>query len=194
MDDIYLNFNLLYKFNNTTEINVGDVLISNPINVYGMFYKSVVLITEHDEFGTTGFILNKITNINPVTIYDDLNCRNFKIFYGGPVNLNKSYILYFNDELIQESNKITQNLYYSSNLNIINDLCDKKFKSIIGNAVWGPDQLLQEIYHDSWAVYKPTNIESIFKIHPEELWEFLTLKLGNRYKIFINYPSNYAMN
>jgi len=193
MDDI-LDFNLLYRFNNTLNVKIGDILVSNPLNVTGLFYKTVILITAHDEFGTTGFILNKQTNINYLTLYDDINCENVKINYGGPVNLNISYILYFSNIKHKNSYNVFDNLYYSTDVNIINNICGANYKICLGCSIWGPQQLKQEMLNDRWAVYSLTNLETIFSINYTKIWNNVLLHINSRYKIFINYPINPSLN
>jgi len=189
-----LDFNLLYRFNNTLDVKVGDILISNPMNVSGLFYKSVILITAHDEFGTTGYILNKQTNINYLTLYENVVCKNLKINYGGPVNLNTSYVLYFSDTMFENSHKILNDFYYSTDVNIINTVCDLTYKVCLGCSVWGPEQLQQEMLNDDWVVYSNMNIVNVFLIDVNIMWSKLLLQIHNRYKIFVNYPINPALN
>jgi len=194
MNNDVLDFNLLYRFNNTLDVKVGDILVSNPMVVAGLFYRSVILITAHDEFGTTGYILNKQTNINYLTLYENMSCSNVKINYGGPVNLNTSYVLYFNEHMFNNSHIILDNFYYSTDTSIVNNICNRVYKICLGCSVWGPEQLEQEMKNESWAVCSNIDLKSLFLIDPDEMWKNVLLHINNRYKIFINYPTNPMLN
>ena len=190
--DTILDFNILYKFNNTTNVKVGDILISNPINVMGLFYKTVILITEYDKFGATGFILNKMTGIKPEILYDNSKYK-FKIFYGGPISLNDTFILYECTDSVNNLKKIND-ICYTTDIKILNDLNSNNFKVILGYAAWAPNQLEQELRNDSWVILKNQNIKSILNLDPSLMWSKLLLTVDKKYNIFVNYPINPVLN
>ena len=70
----------------STKIIKGNLLIAGPSSVYDQpFNRSIVLLTEYNEDGTVGFIINKpldysINDLIPTIIAE------FSVFYGGPVS------------------------------------------------------------------------------------------------------------
>lgn len=72
-------------------INKGDILIAKPTLNNDIFNRSVVIITEHSEKGSVGFILNKSSNI-PLHIFVSQMNSDSIVYEGGPVD-KKTYII-----------------------------------------------------------------------------------------------------
>ena len=63
----------------------GLLLVADP-SIVGdaSFNRSVILLAEHSETGSIGFILNKVLDLTLKELIPELN-KNFKICNGGPV-------------------------------------------------------------------------------------------------------------
>ena len=91
----------------------GKILIAEPsILNDDSFNRSVILLSEHNESGSVGFILNKPS---PYTIKDLLPEINssLKIYFGGPVSENNLYFVHKVPELIPDSIEITNGIYWA---------------------------------------------------------------------------------
>lgn len=70
---------------NTIKPTAGKLLISEPFMADPNFKRSVVYITEHNENGTVGFVLNQKTELTLDNLVDDVEDTDFPVYIGGPV-------------------------------------------------------------------------------------------------------------
>ena len=63
----------------------GRVLLAEPSLVDEYFKRSVVLLVEHDEKNTVGFVLNKMLEFRIAELMPDFPDFDAKISIGGPV-------------------------------------------------------------------------------------------------------------
>ena len=100
----------------------GKILIAEP-SILGddSFNRSVILLSEHNESGSVGFILNKPS---PFTIQDLLPEieSSFQIYFGGPVSENNLYFVHKVPELIPNSIEITNGIYWAGDFDIVQEL------------------------------------------------------------------------
>ena len=75
------------------DIHSGSLLISTPVNIKFKNSKLLVLITEHNEEGTTGIILNKQLASNRITKRVYGSSEPVEVQYGGPDNFDMESFL-----------------------------------------------------------------------------------------------------
>ena len=63
----------------------GRLLIAEPSLEDSTFFKSVILLTHHENNESMGLILNQATNIKINEIISNISSDNFPIYIGGPV-------------------------------------------------------------------------------------------------------------
>ncbi|WP_396153473.1 YqgE/AlgH family protein, partial [Flavobacterium sp.] len=103
----------------------GCLLIAEPTILNDMsFNRSVILLTEHSNDGSVGFILNKPLSYSINDLIPEINA-NFMIYNGGPVEQDNLYFLHNVPELIPDSIEIAYGLYWGGNFEttklLIND-------------------------------------------------------------------------
>ena len=69
----------------------GNVLLSEPFLDDPYFGRKVVLLCEHNEEGSFGFVLNNYVDIDVDEVMDDLPKLNARISVGGPVKNGNLY-------------------------------------------------------------------------------------------------------
>ncbi len=177
----------------------GKVLIANPSLIDSFFKKSVVLLTEHDENGTIGLIINKLTNLKLSELSNDFIDFNFPLYFGGPVSYNNLFFLHEIEGIIPDSVKIMDGLFWGGDFEMVKNLIRKKvlttnnIRFFIGYSGWEPKQLDRELEDDSWIV-SSTNIDKIINTNPSNLWENIMKSFGQEYAIWTNFPSDPLMN
>src|SRR5690606_12814505 len=90
---------------------VGRLLIADPYLADPNFTRAVVLLCEHGEEGSLGFLLNKPTNLSLPPLLPDQELPNILVFQGGPVQLDTLHILHQMDES-GEGKKIIEGVYW----------------------------------------------------------------------------------
>ncbi|MBS1590087.1 MAG: YqgE/AlgH family protein, partial [Bacteroidetes bacterium] len=62
----------------------GRLLIAEPFLNDPNFYRSVILLCEHGNEGSVGFVLNHATNLQLGDLFPALSLADFTIYQGGP--------------------------------------------------------------------------------------------------------------
>src|SRR5210317_1650213 len=100
----------------------GKLLIAEPSILNDKeFNRSVIYLTEHNNDGCIGFILNKPTEFLLSDLIPEINC-DFRVFSGGPVEQENLYFIHKLPELIPNSIKIDKNIYWGGDFNSLSDL------------------------------------------------------------------------
>ena len=177
----------------------GRILISQPSLHDRFFGRSVVMLAEHGDEGSFGFIVNKPANIRLSKVTTAFGPFDADLYLGGPVHVNNLFYVHSKGELIKDSLKITEGVYWGGDLNEIRELIssgkltDKDIRFYAGYSGWEPKQLDREMEENSWIVLDGKN-RYVFGARPSGLWKNIVLTLGEDYAPWINYPSDPTMN
>ena len=79
---------------NQANPQAGNVLLSEPFLDDPYFGRKVVLLCEHNEEGSFGFVLNNYVDIDVDEVMDDLPKLDTRISVGGPVKNGNLYYLH----------------------------------------------------------------------------------------------------
>lgn len=177
----------------------GSLLIAEPsILNDDSFNRSIILLTEHNEKSSVGFILNRPLKFTLGDIIPEIDCS-FVIYQGGPVEQDNLYFVHKIPELIPDSIEVSKDIYWGGNFNSLKDLlAEKKVKStdirfFLGYSGWGTHQLEEELHNNSWFVSE-NDFENIFSVDNETLWKNKLMQKGGEYKIWANAPSDIHLN
>ena len=177
----------------------GKILISEPFTKDNYFKRSVVFLTEHNEKGSIGFILNKPVEISVHEVLNNFPKIDAKISLGGPVNTNTVHYIHTLGETIPNSMKVIDNIYWGGDFEKLKLLIklgavkEDQIRFFIGYSGWNPKQLEREISRKYWIVTE-ISPEKIMSCHTENNWKEILSRLGENYKIWANFPENPEMN
>ena len=138
------------------------------------FRRAVILLVHHDEGGTFGVVLNRLTDIEAPT----------RIDWGGPVQPQSGWILIGSDSSIEVTESVktlADGVEFAGALDdVLNQLGtnpgdDVRF--LFGYAGWGPGQLEAELVEGAWLT-APITSEVVFRVETEKMWEFVVRSLG----------------
>jgi putative transcriptional regulator len=178
----------------------GDLLISEPFLPDPNFERTVVLMCEHNEEGSFGFVLNKPSLLKYSDVIEDANDFNASLYIGGPVQQDTLHFVHRAGGLIEDSVEIGQGIYWGGNYEQLQVLIDTKqlkpedFKFFIGYSGWGAGQLEMELKEKTWFVYNITTPSEVFDTDPENLWKMVLNNMGGKYKMISNYPIDPRLN
>ena len=177
-------------------MKIGKLLYAEPtLNNDINFNRSVVLLVEENKLGTVGFILNKKTIYSTIDLIPELN-QNFIIYNGGPVEKDNLYFIHNIPELINNSIKITDTLYwggdFSSVVRLINEkkIDKSQIKFFLGYSGWNSNQLNEEIEEKAWIIENANEIENLALNTKKNIWKSKLISLGGEYLIWSNSPEN----
>lgn len=177
----------------------GSLLIAEPsILNDDSFNRSIILLTEHNDKSSVGFILNKPLKFTLGDVIPEIDCS-FVIYQGGPVEQDNLYFVHKIPELIPDSIEVSKDIYWGGNFKSLKQLLiDKKIKStdirfFLGYSGWGANQLEDELRNNSWFVSE-NDFENIFRVDNETLWKNKLMQKGGEYKIWANAPNDINLN
>jgi len=162
----------------------GMFLIASPKLQDPNFARSVVLLIDYGQNGAMGLVINRPTDVRLSRVFpdiDDLQNRADSLYFGGPVEIDKVFILIKSDSQTLNSLPLLKNLYLSGDTSTLGQVLDNKRQEArvyAGYAGWAPEQLEAEIARGDWSVV-PADAQTVFDAVPAEIWE----KLMNRGRI-----------
>jgi putative transcriptional regulator len=177
----------------------GRLLIAEP-GISEMYFKrSVVLITEHNDEGTIGFVLNKPVDLKLHDALVDFDGFSNDLYLGGPVSKSNLFYIHTLGEKIEGARKILNGLYWGGEFEMIKDLIKSKqahpseIKFFIGYSGWDAGQLEAELEVNSWVV-APTNSEEIMTLKTDEIWGQVLKGMGRDIALLAYFPENPLLN
>jgi len=177
----------------------GKLLIAEPaILSDSSFNRSVVLLTEHNDNGSIGFIFNKPSLYTISDLIPDID-SSLKVYIGGPVSEDNLYFVHKVPELIPDSIEIGNGIYWGGDFEAIQNLLKDDILSkhdirfFLGYSGWSELQLEEELQTTSWLIVE-NNFKNLFKIKHDNFWKDELLKLGGIYQLWANAPKDPNLN
>lgn len=178
----------------------GSFLISEPFLPDPNFERTVILLCEHNEEGSVGFVLNKPSILRFDEAVEEVQNFHVPLFIGGPVQQDTLHFIHRSGHIIEGSIKIADHIFWGGNyeqlITIINSGEIKKndFKFFLGYSGWAPGQLDEELKQKSWIVYENVTEDKVFNVKSKFLWKEILHDMGGKFKVFANYPVDPRMN
>jgi putative transcriptional regulator len=184
----------------TTSPSAGRLLISEPFLNDPNFKRSVILLAEHTNESTLGFILNQPSALLLKDLVPDLFEANYPIFIGGPVQVDTVHFIHRCYDKLNSGEEIGDGIYWGGNFETLrvlvnnNSISENEVKFFLGYSGWGEGQLMDEIETNTWIVSKKFNQDVVFSQNEEELWREAIINLGPKYAHVSNFPSDPSLN
>ena len=178
----------------------GDLLISEPFLADPNFSRTVILLCEHNEEGSFGFVLNKSAKVKLNELIEGVDNREDAIYVGGPVQQNTLQFIHKNNDLIEGGIEVRDGIYWGGDFEEMlammeGDLIkEEDIKFFIGYSGWSAGQLKGELELNSWIISRNVNIDQIFNTDIESLWKEVLNTMGGKYKIVANFPVDPRLN
>ena len=158
----------------------GVLLIAQKSMVDPNFSNTVLLITEYEETGTVGLVLNRPLENPAVEILpqlQELGLDSYNLYLGGPVRLNSLRLLVQTEAGLDDYYHVVDNIFQISDLRGVRDLLDRemgefRIRLYAGYAGWYPGQLERELLRGGWHLYR-SDSSLVFSDDPASLWERL---------------------
>jgi len=196
----------IVKFNENCEkmisekLKKGQLLIAEPSIIGDLsFNRSVILLADHNDEGSVGFIINKPLKYTINDLVPDVEAT-FKIYNGGPVEQDNLYFIHNIPELIPNSVEISSGIFWGGDFeltrNLINDGQIKKdnIRFFLGYTGWEAKQLENEMQSNSWILAENLYENKIIGKSTTDFWKEKILELGGDYIIWSNAPENPLLN
>ncbi len=178
----------------------GDLLISEPYLPDPHFARAVVLVCEHDENGSFGYVLNKPSPALFADVVAEASGFKEKLFIGGPMQQDTLHFIHRAPEVMPCGENIGGGIYWGGDYDLLLAMIDlgqidpNDFRFFLGYSGWDAGQLKKELATKSWIVRKGISAGKVFDIDASLLWKSVLESLGGKFKMFANYPADPSMN
>ncbi len=167
------------------------LLLATPRVLDPFFHRSVVLLLQHGDEGSLGFIINRTTGIRVEEVLDGLEIPwhgdvDAAAFFGGPVQPQLGTVLFHpaedegGDLERDTAVELVPGLLMTQHVGSLALLAAKPpgfFRLVLGYAGWGEGQLMEEIARNDWLVTEPSS-ELLYETPPDAVWERALIGMG----------------
>ncbi|HLZ15708.1 MAG TPA: YqgE/AlgH family protein, partial [Cyclobacteriaceae bacterium] len=163
------------------------------------FERTIILLCEHNDDGTVGFVLNKPSLSKLGELIADLSQLKNIVCMGGPVQQDTLHYIHRCAD-IDGAIEVSERIYWGGEFEQLiakletHQLKPKDIKFFLGYSGWSPNQLEDEIKANSWIVSDLVSEELIFETTEEEMWRKTLKNMGGRFSMYSNYPVDPTMN
>ena len=135
----------------------AGISIKSTALLNGSFFEETsILIVEHDEAGTTGFVTNKPFGKSLNDLIEFNHAKPFPLMDGGPVDRAHLFVLHKRPDLIEGGKQLINGLYLGGNMEQVIDAINngsatqEDIQLFIGYCGWDVGELEAEMAEGSW--------------------------------------------
>lgn len=183
-----------------SNIEKGTILIATPDVESGLFFRSVILVCEHNQNGSFGLVINKKLDLDlPEEIVSIQNLSNPHIGMraGGPVQTNQMMLLHTSNKLPTQTMQVCEDVFLGGDLQFLqeamSDANGPEINLYFGYAGWGAGQLEREFLDGGWFLQQ-ANSRIVFRVQPEKMWSLLLREMGGKYASLSMIPEDLSVN
>jgi putative transcriptional regulator len=181
------------------EVTQGKILLAEPFMLDPNFKRSAVLLCEHNEEGTVGFILNKPLNMRIDELVDGFPEFDSEVLFGGPVQTDTIHYIHNVGDLLEDSREVVDGVYWGGDFEKLKFLISSQLiqpnniRFFVGYSGWTEGQLEDEMGFGSWLVAE-MHANYLFKSNPDDLWQQVMENMGNTYSVIAQMPEGISWN
>ncbi len=164
-------------------------LVASPSLRCPFFHHTVVLLVDHGEDGSFGFVINKKSSVDFARVVEELELEpgdslDVPVLSGGPVSPESGWIVFDPKSASDPPSdviKVTDHVGVTASLNMLEAIAagrrPERVLLSLGYSGWAPGQLEMEMREGSWI---PVDLEAdvVFDLPVEERWETALRRLG----------------
>ncbi len=175
-------------------------LIAMPAMADSHFAKTLVYICEHNEQGALGIIVNRPTNLTLGELFaqtkipaDEFELAGMPVYFGGPVQTDRGFVLHKPVGQWQSTLAINQNLGLTTSKDILLAVGEgrepKNLLLTLGYSGWAQGQLEHELTQNAWLTV-PASEHILFELPSEERLLAAMALLGVDYSSLSEYAGH----
>lgn len=188
-----------FKYRNTIKPGKGKMLVSEPYLPDPNFERTIILLCEHNEEGSFGFVLNKPSMAKIADVMEDLKNIEAAVYVGGPVQQDTLHFIHQCPDL-EDAVEISPGIFWGGDFESLlikldtRQIAIEDVKFFLGYSGWSAGQLEEELKADSWIVSNQVSQELIFDTGYHEMWQKALKIMGGRFSVYSNYPVDPNLN
>jgi putative transcriptional regulator len=172
----------------------GKILLAEPFMWDTNFKRTAILLCEHDNrLGSIGFVLNKRLEMKVNEYIDQLPSVASNLYLGGPVGMNTLHYIHTVGDLLENSTKIAEGIWWGGSFEDLKLLMDadliapNQVRFYLGYSGWGGGQLREEMETHSWIMTDAT-VNYVFNENPNLLWQQAMYNKGDQFTVISQIP------
>ena len=176
----------------------GQLLLASPGLFDPNFRRTVVLVTEHNEEGAAGLVLNRpsetavaeaVPDLLPLVEEED------RVYVGGPVQESAVLVLAEFDDPDDAAVLVVDDVGFVPGDGDFGLLAasTRRARVFAGYAGWGPGQLEAELEESSWIV-ESGPATGLFPEPDDDLWGMVLRDKGGLYRVVALMPEDPSLN
>jgi putative transcriptional regulator len=175
------------------------LLIAEPFLKDPNFMRTVILLCEHQDAGSFGFVLNRHIEQTLEELIPELVGIDLPVFYGGPVQKDTLHFLHQYPVLIPGGLEVADGIFWGGDFDLAIQLLrdekidHKKIRFFVGYSGWTGGQLDEELKIKSWLM-TPAERKLVFHGTLEEVWKDSLRHMGGDYEMMVNFPLDPSLN
>jgi putative transcriptional regulator len=184
---------------NNIPLGPGKILIAEPFLSDPYFKRSVILLCEHSDEGSFGFVLNNYIEMDLDQLMDNLPNMETRISIGGPVKSSNLFYIHSLGSAIENSVPIAEGIYMGGDFDALQQMLKMgklephQIRFFVGYAGWSANQLHEELEQKSWIVGE-ADPEMLMNTQDNELWKTILHDMGKDYARLTDLPSDPNLN
>lgn len=183
-----------------SHIKKGTLLIASPDIDAGLYFRSVIILCEHNMTGSFGLILNKPLDVElpgEIINIQSLSNPNIAMRAGGASHPSQMMLLHSNETLKDQTLEICDGVFLGGDLEFLQHSIENPdgppIRLCFGYCAWGPSALEKEFISGQWFLH-PASKEHVFEIPPEKLWQSTLRQMGGKYATLSMIPEDLTLN
>ncbi len=182
-----------------SQVSSGKVLLAEPFMLDPNFKRSTVLLCEHNDQGSLGFILNKPLEVQLAELITDFPEFQTEVFFGGPVQTDTIHYLHNLGNLLEDSIPVCTGVFWGGDFEKLKFLIasqlvkSEQIRFFIGYSGWSEGQLHDEMEFGSW-ILADMHANYLFKSQPADLWRQVMFNKGRNYTVISEMPEDVSLN
>jgi len=192
--------NIDFNLDNSIPLEKGKLLLSEPFLQDEFFTRSVILLCEHNETGSFGFVLNNYVEFSLKEISKSFINNMAKISLGGPVKKDNLFFIHTLGDLIPGSFHITDTLYLGGDHQLLieeikeNPEWIDQVRFFLGYSGWDEGQLQAELDEKNWLVVDNVKTHQIMDTKNDDFWKDIMAIQSEKHKIMSQFPLDPRLN
>jgi putative transcriptional regulator len=176
----------------------AQLLIASPQLGDPNFARTVVLITEHNDEGAMGIVLNRpatTTVAEAAPELEELVLPGDDVYVGGPVQPSSVIVLAEWETPDDSAVQVFDGVGFVGAGADPDELSRTTVRARVfaGFAGWSADQLEAELERDDW-ILEPAQPDDVFTESPDDLWSDVLERKGGQYALVARMPLDPSLN
>lgn len=177
----------------------GRLLVSEPFLPDPYFRRTVVLLCEHNEEGSFGFVLNRPMEMSVNDLMENMPAIHSMVHIGGPVQSGNLFYLHTLGPHLQGSVEVVDGVFMGGDHDRLvailaaDPSLAKHVRFFVGYSGWSEGQLDRELNDRSWLVAHADR-KRIMAVDARSLWAETLRSMGPEFAPLANFPEDPGLN